>query len=61
MPWCHDAICSGAAAVKVTYKNMQRPVLTPREGAQQPKRVVRPLQKMTRPKNLRKNAFWRGF
>ena len=44
---------SGAAAVKVTYKNQQKPVLTVREGIQERNRVIRPIKMPSRPKNLR--------
>jgi hypothetical protein len=44
----------GAAAVRVTYKNLQKPVLTVRDGIQDPKRVGKPLKIPPRPKNIRK-------
>ena len=47
-------ISSGAGAVKVTYKNQQKPVLNIRDAMKDPKRVNKQIKLPSRPKNLRK-------
>ena len=46
--------CRGAGAVKVTYKNLQKPVLTVREAIQDPKRIVKKVKMPAPPRNIGK-------
>lgn len=47
-------ISSGAGAVKVTYKNQQKPVLNIRDGMKDPKRISKQIKMPSKPRNLRK-------